>query len=69
MDLVYLNADLTMIAAAGDNSDAGLPGVSSVQRIRQQQAQIGKHLLSTMVREAKASTATPHVSSLPLLTN
>ncbi|OAL46375.1 HET-domain-containing protein [Pyrenochaeta sp. DS3sAY3a] len=43
MDLVYKNAELTIIAAAGSDADYGLPGVGLRQRIPQEQVKIGKH--------------------------
>lgn len=43
MDVIYKNAELTIIAAAGDNAEYGLPGVSNRQRSQQTQIKIGKH--------------------------
>lgn len=43
MDVVYKNAELTIVAAAGSNADYGLPGVGTRQRIPQTQIRIGKH--------------------------
>lgn len=40
MDQVYANASVTIIAAAGDNVQMGLPGVSNFPRQRQQWANI-----------------------------
>ena len=53
MDLVYLNAELTIVAGAGDNSDTGLHGVSSLQRIRQPQVHVGKHLFVSLMSNPK----------------
>ncbi|KAI5456761.1 heterokaryon incompatibility protein-domain-containing protein [Mariannaea sp. PMI_226] len=44
MDLIYNNAELTIIAAAGKNAEYGLPGVSP-RRVVQPPARIGKHFL------------------------
>lgn len=43
MDLVYKNAELTIVAAAGVNADYGLPGVGIRQRTSQEHIKIGKH--------------------------
>lgn len=49
MGVIYSNAALTIIAAAGDSPDYGLPGVSSRRRTPQPDIQIGTHrLVSTM---------------------
>ena len=49
MDLIYSGAHLTIVAAAGQDPDFGLPGVSSTQRIPQARVQISNHTLcSTM---------------------
>ena len=49
MDLIYSGAHLTIVAAAGQDPDFGLPGVSSTHRIPQARIQIGNHTLcSTM---------------------
>lgn len=50
MDLVYLNAELIIVAASGDCADAGLPGVSSVSRTPQPHAEIGNHVLVSQER-------------------
>ncbi|KAH7142162.1 heterokaryon incompatibility protein-domain-containing protein [Dactylonectria macrodidyma] len=44
MDLIYNNAQLTIIAAAGKDPEHGLPGVSR-RPLRQPSAKIGKHFL------------------------
>ncbi|KAF2736271.1 HET-domain-containing protein, partial [Polyplosphaeria fusca] len=41
MDLVYQAADLTIIAAAGSNADAGLPGVLDTPRNQQPVVEVG----------------------------
>lgn len=43
MDVVYKNAELTIVAAAGQNADYGLPGVGNRQRREQTEIKIGKH--------------------------
>ena len=49
MDLIYSGAHLTIVAAAGQDPNFGLPGVSSTQRIPQTRVQIGNQTLcSTM---------------------
>ena len=47
MDLVYRNAQVTIIAAAGDSPDYGLPGVSRPRKSRQVQAKINEILLTS----------------------
>jgi hypothetical protein len=44
MHLIYGNAVLTLIAAAGENSEYGLPGVSSRERAEQNSLSIGNKL-------------------------
>jgi hypothetical protein len=44
MDLVYRRARATIIAAAGEEPDFGLPGVSSVRQTRQAYATVGESL-------------------------
>lgn len=44
MHLVYGNAKLTLIAAAGEDSEYGLPGVGNRQRVGQNSLSIGDHL-------------------------
>jgi len=41
MDSIYTLAELTLIAAAGDDSSSGLPGVSKKRRLRYQDARVG----------------------------
>ncbi|RBR20145.1 uncharacterized protein FIESC28_05424 [Fusarium coffeatum] len=49
MDKIYRKAELTIVAAAGQGPEYGLPGVGSTPRIPQPSVQIGKHtLISTM---------------------
>ena len=45
MDLVYKNAEITMIAAAGKDPRYGLPGVGRRHRASQPCAKIGEHFL------------------------
>lgn len=50
MDLIYMNAELTIIAAAGNDSNYGLPGVGHQKRKPRYlttSARIGKHFLIT----------------------
>ncbi|KAL3593320.1 hypothetical protein FPOAC2_07616 [Fusarium poae] len=49
MDKIYSGADLTIIAAAGEGPQYGLPGVKKTPRKRQRHGCFGKHtLVSTM---------------------
>jgi hypothetical protein len=49
MGNIYTNASLTIIAAAGEDSEYGLPGVSSRVRVQQHQITLGAHhLVSTL---------------------
>lgn len=49
MDRIFRHAELTIIAAAGDNSDYGLPGVGCRARDQQPMIDIGHHrVLSTL---------------------
>ncbi|KAK8105238.1 hypothetical protein PG999_008597 [Apiospora kogelbergensis] len=55
MDVVYKNADLTIIAAAGTNADYGLPGVGARTRHPQPQISIGNHqFVSVTINPAKS---------------
>ncbi|KAF2435160.1 HET-domain-containing protein, partial [Tothia fuscella] len=48
MDVVYKNAELTIVAGAGSNADYGLPGVSERHRTQQINLKVGRqHLVST----------------------
>lgn len=50
MDKVYRNAEVTIIAAAGEGPEHGLPGVGSTARVPQAHARIGNHtLISTII--------------------
>jgi hypothetical protein len=53
MDLVYLSAELTIVAGMGNNSEAGLPGVSSVVRKCQVKAYHGEHLFVSLMSNPK----------------
>lgn len=44
MHQIYQHADLTIVAAAGDSSDYGLPGMGSKRRHRQPYAVVGDNL-------------------------
>jgi hypothetical protein len=44
MDLIYQTAELTLIVAAGEGPEHGLPGIRR-RTISQPQGQIGKHFL------------------------
>ncbi|PTD04100.1 hypothetical protein FCULG_00000019 [Fusarium culmorum] len=49
IDRIYRQAELTMVAAAGQGPEHGLPGIGSTPRIPQPSVQVGKHtLISTM---------------------
>lgn len=52
MDRIYHNAEVTIIAAAGDNADYGIPGVSSTPREGQRCFKVGRHLLLEPQNEA-----------------
>ncbi|KAH7007350.1 heterokaryon incompatibility protein-domain-containing protein [Ilyonectria destructans] len=56
MDLIYNNAQLTIIAAAGEDPGHGLPGVSR-RWIRQPSARIGNHLLVSSMPDPAAFIA------------
>ncbi|KAK5993978.1 hypothetical protein PT974_07416 [Cladobotryum mycophilum] len=45
MDLIYQNADLTIIAASSDSAAHGIHGVSSLSRPRQKFAKFGDHVI------------------------
>ncbi|CAN9435741.1 unnamed protein product [Alternaria alternata] len=54
MDLVYENAAVTIVAAAGTDSYSGLPGVSDISRTPQATAQIGIHCLVSTLSDPQA---------------
>jgi hypothetical protein len=63
MDLIYFNAEVTIIAAAGEDASFGLPGVNKATRLYQPNPRIGDfHLASTlphpraMIESSKWST-------------
>jgi hypothetical protein len=45
MDVVYKNAEITIVAAAGEGPDYGLPGVGNRPRVPQPTIQVKNHLL------------------------
>lgn len=45
MDLIYSGAELTIIAAAGNGPDHGLPGLRGTRRTKQDILRLGAHLL------------------------
>jgi hypothetical protein len=45
MDLIYSGAELTIIAAAGDSPDYGLPGVNGTRRAKQEILHVSNHLM------------------------
>lgn len=47
MDRVYAGADLTLVAAAGEDAQFGLPGVSTRPRSSRQSLKLGNYILST----------------------
>lgn len=51
MDLIYLNAELTIVGGSGHSSRAGLPGVSSVERLPQPSARLGKHMVVSLMED------------------
>ena len=48
MDMLYRNAELTIIAAAGSNSSFGLPGVRGQSRVAQPCSKIKGHILTSI---------------------
>ena len=58
MNRVYQSAELTIIAAAGDNADFGLPGISERSRLSQPAVKIGdRQLASTLTDPRKVLLA------------
>lgn len=53
MDLVYRNAEITIVDAAGEDPSFGLPGVTTTQRIPQPNAIFGKHHLVSLMTDPK----------------
>jgi Heterokaryon incompatibility protein (HET) len=51
MDRIYRSAQLTVVAAAGDDPSHGLPGVGQTPRKPQPQATIGKHKLVCLMED------------------
>ncbi|OJD33178.1 uncharacterized protein BKCO1_32000106 [Diplodia corticola] len=52
MDCIYAQADLTIIAAAGDHADYGLPGVSTQPRSPRRSFKIGDYVLMSCWEES-----------------
>lgn len=50
MDQIYASAEVTIVAAAGEGPDYGLPGVSKTPRRTQPSAVVGKHYLVSSLR-------------------
>ncbi|KAF9630445.1 hypothetical protein BFW01_g1007 [Lasiodiplodia theobromae] len=46
MDYIYAQADLTIVAAAGNHADYGLPGVSTQPRFTRRSFKLGNYILS-----------------------
>lgn len=57
MDYIYTQADLTIVAAAGDHSDYGLPGVSTQPRSLRQGLRIGNYVLMSCWRDTNLAHA------------
>lgn len=53
MDLIYSNAEVTLVAAAGQDPNFGLPGVSLTPRAHQLRAEVGKHTLAFLWSDPK----------------
>lgn len=53
MDLVYQNAEVTIVAAAGNNPSHGLPGVGRRHRSLQPRVKVGKHLLFSTLQDPR----------------
>lgn len=53
MDLIYQNAQITIIACAGENPDYGLPGVSLRERQLQAHASFGKHIMVSALSDPR----------------
>ncbi|KAK5997066.1 hypothetical protein PT974_02417 [Cladobotryum mycophilum] len=45
MDRIYYNANLTIIAMAGDNANYGIPGITATPRLSQKFAKFGDHII------------------------
>ena len=53
MDLIYTNAYLCIIAAAGDGPNHGLPGVNGTLRTQQPTLAVGKYVLASTLNHPK----------------
>ncbi|KAH6866392.1 heterokaryon incompatibility protein-domain-containing protein [Alternaria rosae] len=57
MDLIYTSAELTLIAAAGDDFSFGLPGVCSKRRVRYRDAVVGNMCVAYVLTNVFQSIA------------
>jgi len=55
MDIIYANANLTILAAAGKDPSFGLPGFGGRSRKQQAQLQVGNHLIAATLPETQHS--------------
>jgi hypothetical protein len=55
MDVIYKAAEITIIAAAGEDEDFGLPGVGSTRRIPQPTATIGDITIFSTMKDPRMS--------------
>jgi hypothetical protein len=58
MDRIYAEASLVIIAAAGDDPNYGLPGVSDRVRVPQKVVNVGKCKLVEMLVDMKSTLST-----------
>ena len=58
MDLIYQGAEVTIVAAAGEDPAYGLPGVDSRNRVHQPGAKVGKYFLVSAPEDARISIRT-----------
>jgi hypothetical protein len=63
MDLIYRNAQITIIACAGKDSDYGLPGVGLRERQPHPYSSVGKHLMVSALSDPRTFIGTSTWSS------
>lgn len=57
MDAIYRSAELTIIAAAGDDPNHGLPGINGTPRMPQTTVHIGSHIITQTLPHPSATVA------------